>query len=121
MALVWLLAAVLAMPIVASAQLVAARIAAEGSASRRSAPETGAIELPSARQALRAVPAAELRFLADRTDGKPLPAGPDPFLVSQGHRLTLDKRGARPAILPDSVVVTPKQATPEARAPPTIG
>ena len=119
-ALVWLVAAMLAMPIVASAQLVAARIASEGTASRGAAPENGAAEV-AARQALRAVPVAELRFLADRTDAKPLPAGPDPFLPATGLRLARLQGVALSSPLPSAAIRAHEASTPEARAPPAIG
>ncbi|KQS65200.1 hypothetical protein ASG39_08035 [Rhizobium sp. Leaf371] len=85
LALLWLFAAVLAMPLVASAQLVASGTGAflrPGDVSGRENRDGRAAEPALSRQALRAAQPADVRFTAERIDAKPVPGGPDPLSLA---------------------------------------
>ncbi|WP_156379601.1 MULTISPECIES: hypothetical protein [unclassified Rhizobium] len=85
LALLWLFAAVLAMPLVASAQIVASGtggILRQGDVSGRENREGRAADTALSRQALRASQPADVRFTAERVDAKPVPGGPDPFSLA---------------------------------------
>lgn len=84
LALLWLFAAVLAMPLVASAQIVASGTGAflrPGNVSDRENRDGRAADTALSRQALRAAQPADIRFTAERVDAKPVPGGPDPFFL----------------------------------------
>ncbi|MCD7108541.1 hypothetical protein LRX75_05735 [Rhizobium sp. DKSPLA3] len=84
LALLWLFAAVLAMPLVASAQIVASGTGAflrPGDVSDRENRDGRAADTALSRQALRAAQPADIRFTAERVDAKPVPGGADPFLL----------------------------------------
>lgn len=77
LAVVWLLTAAFAMQVVSSAQGLSLRTSAELNAGNVAPPERGAMDPAVSAHAIRATPAADLRFTADRSDVKPLPGGPD--------------------------------------------
>ncbi|OLP58244.1 hypothetical protein BJF93_06400 [Xaviernesmea oryzae] len=82
LAALWMLLAILSMPIVA-----AAPAAGQGSLPRSAGDATGSAGRagePAAltRQALRAAPPADLKFSAERGDPKAVPGGPDPAILS---------------------------------------
>jgi hypothetical protein len=81
LALLWLFVAVLSMPLVASAQIVASGSGAFGAIGNLAGRDGRASDTALSRQALRAAQPADLRFTAERVDAKPLPGGPDPFLL----------------------------------------
>jgi hypothetical protein len=80
-AVLWILAAALAMQFVASAQVFSSRFSAQQSAGNFSIPEGGASDTTLSRHVVRAFPIADLRFMADRIDGKASPGGPGPFVL----------------------------------------
>ncbi len=80
-AVLWILFAALAMQFVLSAQGFSTRALAVEKAGNFSAPESGSSDQILSRSALRAAPAADLRFAADRPDGKTMPGGAGPFLL----------------------------------------
>jgi hypothetical protein len=70
-AVLWILAAALAMQFVASAQVFSSRFSAE----------SGTSDTTLSRHVVRAFPVSDLRFMADRTDGKASPGGPGPLVL----------------------------------------
>ncbi|HTO31735.1 MAG TPA: hypothetical protein VL202_11235 [Pararhizobium sp.] len=80
-AVLWILAAALAMQFVASAQGFSSRFATQQNAGNVAVPESGSSDTTLSRHVMRAFPVADLRFTADRADGKASPGGPVPFLV----------------------------------------
>lgn len=90
-AVVWLLAAAFAMQLVSSAQGLSLRGSGQQSAGDVSVPNRAAPDPVLSARALRAVPATDLRFTADRSDAKPLPVGTDtpvlPWRFASGVRI----------------------------------
>lgn len=82
LALLWLFAAVLAMPLVASAQIVASGTGAFLRPGDVSGRDGRAADTALSRQALRATQPADVRFTTERVDAKPVPGGPDPCLLT---------------------------------------
>jgi hypothetical protein len=80
-AVLWILFAALAMQFVLSAQEFSTRASAVEKAGNFSVPESGSSDQVLSRSALRATPAADLRFAADRPDGKSMPGGDGSFLL----------------------------------------
>lgn len=121
LALVWLFAAVLAMPLVASAQIVASGTGALLRGGDVSGRDGRSGETALSRQTVRAAQPADLRFTSERVDAKPLPGGPDPFLMpsftSPLFERTVSKRAS-------GVTNTRRHAgvseAAQARAPPTL-
>lgn len=81
LAVLWILAAALAMQLVASAQIFSSRTSGQQSAGSFSTPEGGASDTALSRHVVRAFPVADLRYMADRSDGKASPGGPGPFAL----------------------------------------
>lgn len=80
-AVLWILFAALAMQFVLSAQAFSAWGSAVEKAGSFSVPEEEPSDQALSRHAMRSTPVADLRFSADRPDGKPLPGGTGPFLL----------------------------------------
>lgn len=80
-AVLWILAAALAMQFVASAQVFSSRFSTQQGAGNFSIPESGTSDTAVSRHVVRAFPVADLRFTADRADGKASPGGPGPLLL----------------------------------------
>lgn len=80
-ALLWILFAAFAMQFVASAQILSSRLVAQQNSGNFSAPDNGSPETLLSRHITRSLPAADLRFTADRGDFKGTSGGPDPFLL----------------------------------------
>lgn len=80
-AVLWILAAAIAMQFVASAQGFSSRFATQQGAGNFSIPESGTSDTALSRHIVRAFPVADLRFTADRADGKASPGGPGPLLL----------------------------------------
>ncbi|WP_438750333.1 hypothetical protein [Pararhizobium sp. O133] len=80
-AVLWILAAALAMQFVASAQGFSSRFSTQQNAGNVAVPESGPTDTTLSRHVMRAFPVADLRFTADRADGKASPGGPVPFLL----------------------------------------
>ena len=80
-ALLWILFVAFAMQFVASAQTFSSRLAAQQNAGNFSIPDNKSSETVLSRHVARALPAADLRFTADRSDFKGTPGGPDPLLL----------------------------------------
>jgi hypothetical protein len=122
LALLWLLVAVLAMPLVASAQIVAFGTGAllrTGDVSGREGRAGGAGDTALSRQTLRPAQPADLRFMTERVDAKPLPGGPDPFLTP-GFKTPVFERHVLAAaiILADTRLYAGVSGAAQARAPP---
>lgn len=81
LAVLWFLAAALAMQFVATAQGFSLRLAAQQSAGDFSSPQGDASDTSLSRHAVRGFPVADLRFMADRADGKASPGGTGPFVL----------------------------------------
>lgn len=80
LAVFWILAAAFAMQVVASAQVISSRFSAQQSAGNLSSSESGTSDTTLSRHVIRSLP-ADLRFIADRSDGKVAPGGPQPFTL----------------------------------------
>ncbi|CZT34125.1 hypothetical protein [Rhizobium sp. 9140] len=122
LALLWLFAAVLAMPLVASAQIVASGTGASlrpGDVSDRENRDDRAADTALSRQALRAAQPADIRFTAERVDAKPVPGGSDPFFLpifsalALLHPVTVNAPSSRSHLLDGGI-----SEAAEARAPP---
>ncbi|TCQ29348.1 hypothetical protein [Rhizobium sp. PP-CC-3G-465] len=122
LALFWLFAAVLAMPLVASAQIVASGTGASlrpGDVSDRENRDGRAADTALSRQALRAAQPADIRFTAERVDAKPVPGGPGTFFLpvfrapTLLHPVTVNAASGRSHRLDGGV-----SGAAEARAPP---
>ena len=81
LAVLWFLAAALALQFVATAQGFSLRLAAQQSAGDFSSPQGDASDPSLSRYAVRGFPVADLRFMADRADGKASPGGTGPFVL----------------------------------------
>jgi len=97
-AVLWILAAALAMQFVASAQIFSSRFSAQQSAGNFSIPESGTSDTTLSRQVVRAFPVADLRFMADRSDGKASPGGPGPFVLPTPAFVSAAAYGSMPII-----------------------
>ncbi|MDQ0318915.1 hypothetical protein QO002_001053 [Pararhizobium capsulatum DSM 1112] len=80
-ALLWILFAAFAMQFVVSAQTFSSRLTALQNAGNFSVPDNKSSETVLSRHITRALPAADLRFIADRNDFKGTPGGPHPLLL----------------------------------------
>ncbi|WP_083637658.1 hypothetical protein [Pararhizobium arenae] len=92
-ALLWILFAAFAMQFVASAQILSSRLVAQQNAGNFSSSDTGSSETLLSRHIARSLPAADLRFTADRGDFKGTPGGPDPFLLPTSVDLAVPAYG----------------------------
>ena len=120
-AVLWILAAALAMQFVASAQGLSSRFLMEASAGNVGVPESGTSDTTLSRHAVRAFPVADLRFLADRTDGKSSPGGPGPFVLPAPVRVASISYGSMPATGFSHAAITGTQGdTTRARGPPAF-
>jgi hypothetical protein len=97
-AVLWILAAALAMQFVASAQVFSSRFSAQQSAGNFSIPESGTSDTMLSRNVVRAFPVADLRFMADRTDGKVPPGGPGPFALPTPVFVSAVAYGSMPVV-----------------------
>lgn len=121
LALLWLFAAVLAMPLVASAQIVASGTGALLRGGDVSGRDGRAGDTALSRQALRAAQPADLRFAAERVDAKPLPGGPDPFLLPFFSSPVLERSVSKQAgVAADHRRHAGVSEAAQARAPPTL-
>lgn len=82
MAVLWIITAAFAMQLVASAQVISSRFSTQQGAGNFSASENGTTDTTLSRHAIRALP-ADLRFIAERGDGKFAPGGPEPFILAE--------------------------------------
>ena len=120
-AVLWILAAALAMQFVASAQGLSSRFLTEASAGNVAVPEGGTSDTTLARHVVRAFPVADLRFLADRTDGKSSPGGPGPFVLPAPVFVASISYGSMPSTGPLHAAITGvKGYTTRARGPPAF-
>lgn len=120
-AVLWILAAALAMQFVASAQVFSSRFSAQ-SAGNFSVPESGTSDTTLSRHAVRAFPVADLRFMADRSDGKASPGGPGPFILPTPIVVSAAAYGRMSVIAFSPAVRTGAQGNAtRVRGPPALG
>lgn len=120
-AVLWILAAAIAMQFVASAQGFSSRFATQQGAGNVTVPESGTSDTTLARHAVRAFPVADLRFFADRTDGKSSPGGPGPFVLPAPVFVASISYGSMPSIGSLHAAITGvKGYTTRARGPPVF-
>lgn len=93
-ALLWILFAAFAMQFVASAQILSSRLVAQQNSGNFSVPDNSSPETLLSRHLTRSLPAADLRFTADRGDFKGTPGGPDPFLLPTSVSLAIPAYGS---------------------------
>lgn len=105
-AVLWILAAALAMQFVASAHGFSSRFSAQQSAGNFAAPESGTSDTTLSRQAVRAFPVADLRFTTDRSDGKASPGGSGPFVLPAPVFVAAVSYGGMPVVAFSQAVVT---------------
>lgn len=120
-AVLWILAAAVAMQFVASAQGFSSRFSTQQSAGNVSIPESGTSDTAVSRQVVRAFPVADLRFTVDRTDGKASPGGPGPFLLPTPVFVAATFYGSLPLSAFSGAVVTGAPGDiARARGPPAV-
>lgn len=120
-AVLWILAAAVAMQFVASAQGFSSRFSTQQSAGNVSIPESGTSDTAVSRQVVRAFPVADLRFTADRTDGNASPGGPAPFLLPAPVCVAATFYGSLPLSAFSGAVVTGAPGDiARARGPPAV-
>ncbi|WP_276119189.1 hypothetical protein [Pararhizobium qamdonense] len=120
-AVLWILAAAIAMQFVASAQGFSSRFSTQQSAGNFSIPESGTSDTALSRHAVRAFPVADLRFTADRADGKASPGGPGPFLLPAPVFVAAVSYGSMPiAVFSDAVITGAPGDIARARGPPAL-
>ncbi len=83
LAVLWILLAALAMQFVASAQIISSRLSLVQAGGNFSSSDTDAPDTALSRHAARGLAGADLRFVADRGDGKASPGGSSPSLLPQ--------------------------------------
>ncbi|URK88609.1 hypothetical protein LP421_16400 [Rhizobium sp. RCAM05350] len=105
-AVLWILAAALAMQFVASAQGFSSRFSTQESTGNFSTPESGTSDTAVSRHIVRAFPVADLRFTSDRTDGKASPGGPGSFLLPAPVFVSTAFYGSMPLAAFSEAVVT---------------
>jgi hypothetical protein len=120
-AVLWILAAALAMQFVASAQVFSSRFSAQQSAGNFSIPESGTSDTTLSRHVVRAFPVSDLRFMADRTDGKASPGGPGLLVLPTPFYVSAAAYGSMPTMAFSHVTVpgTQGNAT-RVRGPPAF-
>lgn len=120
-AVLWILAAALAMQFVASAQIFSSRFSAQQSAGNFSVPESGTSDTTLSRHVVRAFPVADLRFMADRSDGKVPPGGPGPFMLPAPIVVSAVAYGRMPVITFAHAAITGTQGNAtRVRGPPVF-
>ncbi|WP_349437182.1 hypothetical protein [Pararhizobium sp. A13] len=120
-AVLWILAAALAMQFVASAQIFSSRFSAQQSTGNFSIPESGTSDTTLSRHVVRAFPVADLRFMADRTDGKASPGGPGPFALPAPVFVAAAAYGSMPAVAFSHAAITATQGNAtRVRGPPAF-
>lgn len=120
-AVLWILAAAIAMQFVASAHGFSSRFLTQENAGNFSIPESGATDTAVSRHVVRAFPVADLRFTADRVDGKASPGGPGPFLLPAPFFVAAAFYGSMPlAGFCETVVAGACADTARARGPPAL-
>ena len=121
-AVLWILAAALAMQFVASAQGFSSRLSTQQNAGNVAVPESGPSDTTLSRHIMRAFPVADLRFTADRADGKASPGGPVPFLLPAAIDVAAVSYGGMPVmVLSPSVVTGWRGDIIRVRGPPVLG
>lgn len=121
-AVLWILAAALAMQFVVSAQVFSSRFSAQQSAGNFSIPESGTSDTALSRHIVRAFPVADLRFTADRADGKAAPGGPGPFVLPTPVFVAAVSYGGMPVVAFSQAVVTGARGDiVRVRGPPALG
>ncbi|OJF98461.1 hypothetical protein [Pararhizobium antarcticum] len=120
-AVLWILFAALAMQFVLSAQAFSAWSSATRNAGSFSVPEGAPSDQTLSRQAMRSAPVADLRFAADRPDGKPFPGGTGPFVLPVAA-YTLPVLHAHPVVTPFGLSVQANAVGhhTRVRAPPAV-
>lgn len=81
LAVLWILLAALAMQFVASAQIISSRLSLTQSGGNFTSGDPDTQDTAFSRQTTRGLVAADLRFVADRGDGKASPGGVGPGLL----------------------------------------
>ncbi len=121
-AVLWILAAALAMQFVVSAQGFSSRFSTQQSAGNFSIPESGTSDTAVSRHVMRAFPVADLRFTADRADGKASPGGPGPFVLPAAVAMAAVSYGGMPVVAFSQAVVTGGRGDiVRVRGPPALG
>lgn len=121
LAVLWILAAALAMQFVASAQIFSSRFSAQQSTGNFSIPESGTPDTTLSRHVVRAFPVADLRFMADRSDGKAPPGGPGPFVLPAPIVVSAVAYGRMPVITFAHAAITGTQGNAtRVRGPPVF-
>ncbi|OCP24636.1 MULTISPECIES: hypothetical protein [unclassified Ensifer] len=93
-AVLWLFCASLAMQLIVVGQGFSSRLSAEQQAGNFSSPDTAPSDHPAARQISRATPVSDLRFTAERKDGKSVTGdGSTPVLLASGLALPFEPSG----------------------------
>ncbi|CAN7215369.1 hypothetical protein [Pararhizobium sp. LjRoot238] len=120
-AVLWILAAALAMQFVASAQVFSSRFSAQQSAGNFSVPESGTSDTTLSRHVVRAFPVADLQFIADRSEGKAPPGGPGPFVLPTQVFVSAVAYGSMPVIAFTTAAITGTQGNAtRVRGPPAF-
>ncbi|KQS90821.1 hypothetical protein ASG68_03230 [Rhizobium sp. Leaf453] len=121
-AVLWILAAALAMQFVASAQGFSSRLSTQQNAGNVAVPESGQSDTTLSRHIMRAFPVADLRFTADRADGKASPGGPVPFLLPAAIDVAAISYGGIPAMaFSPAVAAGQRYDIIRVRGPPVLG
>jgi hypothetical protein len=121
LAVLWILAAALAMQFVTSAQIFSSRFSAQQNTGNFSIPESGTSDTTLSRHLVRAFPVADLRFMVDRSDGKIPPGGPGPFVLPAPIAVSAVAYGTMPVIpFAHAAITGTRGNTTRVRGPPVF-